>query len=235
MSPDTPDIPAVEKHIVEMTNKVRVEHKLGEVGINAKLKAAAKSYAEFLAKSLVFSHTADGREPAERATAAGYGWCSVGENLAAYLDSRGFETRELARKSVESWLNSPSHRENLLAPFATEIGVGVAQAADKYPKYILVQLLARPKSLAYEFQISNTTGEPVTYTFSGETQELAPRSGMRHQACEPSALTFDKIGTSSKALALSARFEASDGLVYLLKPDKAKGISVEIEPLQKVK
>jgi hypothetical protein len=235
MTPEAPDLPAVAKHIVEMTNRVRAEQKLGEVAASRELSAAAEAYAEYLAKSATFSHTADGREAGDRATAAGYRWCSVGENLAAYLDSRGFETRELARKSVEGWLNSPSHRENLLAPFATDIGVGVARAPDEYPKYILVQLVARPKSLAYEFQISNTAAEPVTYSFSGETHVLAPHSGVRHSACDPSPLTFDKIGEAAKSRKLKARYEASDGLVYVLKPDKASGVSVDIEPLQKVK
>ena len=234
MAPATPDIPAVERIIVEMTNALRSGKKLGEVHSNAQLEAAAGAYAQYLAKSKSFSHTADGREAGDRITAAGYDWCSVGENLASHLDSNGFESRELARLAVEGWLNSPGHRDNLLAPHMTEIGVGVAEAPGKHPKYIAVQLFARPKSLSYTFQISNTAKEPVTYTFGGETKDVGASAGVKHQACLPSTLSLEKVGNGSAARPVSARYEAADGLVYVLKPDKTKGIRIDIEPLQKV-
>lgn len=234
MTPATPDLPAVEQKIIELTNSARSEQKLGEVHANAQLTTAARAYAQYLASNNQFSHEADGRKASDRIGAAGYDWCTVGENLASLLDSAGFQTPDLARKSVEGWLNSPGHRQNMLAPFVTEIGVGVVKAPDKNPKYIAVQLFARPKSLAYAFQISNTTKETVTYTFNGETQAVEGHQGMQHEACVPSPLVFDKIGLGRDARSVEARFEASDGLVYVLKPDKAKGLAVEIEPMRKL-
>ena len=53
------------------------------------------------AKTGKFAHEADGREPSERAEAQGYRYCLVAENLALNLDSRGFETRQLAGDAVE--------------------------------------------------------------------------------------------------------------------------------------
>lgn len=235
MTPATPDIPAVERLVVEMTNALRSERKLGEVHASPALNAAAQAYAQYLANNTEFSHTADGREAGERATASGYKWCSIGENLAAHLDSSGFQSRDLARLAVEGWLNSPGHRDNMLAPYATEIGVGVARAPDKHPKYIAVQLLARPASLTYAFQISNTTTQPVTYSFGGETHELPAHGGVKHQSCQPSALVIEKIGKGSAGKDVKARYEATDGLVYVLKSNKARGVTVEIEPLLKVK
>ena len=52
--------------------------------------------------------------PPQRAEAQGYRYCTVAENLALNLDSRGFETRQLARKAVEGWKASPGHRANML-------------------------------------------------------------------------------------------------------------------------
>jgi hypothetical protein len=226
-----PDAPTVEIAIVELTNAFRAENKLGAVKPNAALAAAARAYATYLANTGRFSHTADGRQAGERVQSTGYTWCQVGENLALHLDSRGFESRVLAKKSVEGWINSPHHRENMLAPHVTEIGVGVARAPGNEPKYISVQLFARPRSLQYEFQVSNTSQESVAYSFSGETHEVMPSFAVTHTACSPGVLSFYKVG----AKAVSLRYEAADGVVFTLKPDKALGVRVDVSPRQKVK
>lgn len=235
MTPTLPDLPTVETQIVEMTNTFRADNKLESVRSNAALQAVARSYAAYLAKSGQFSHTADGRQAGDRITAGGYQWCQVGENLAMQLDSRGFESRALAKRSVEGWINSPSHRDNMLAPHVTEIGVGVVRVPDKDPKFVSVQVFARPKALQYEFQISNSSKEPVTYSFGGETHEVEPSFAITHTACNPSALTFEKIGKAAKAKTVRATYQASDGVVYTLKPDPAKGLKIEISPKLKVK
>ena len=49
-------------------------------------------------------------------TAAGYKWSRSAENIAA-----GQKTPE---EVVQSWINSPGHRVNLLDPNLKEIGVG---------------------------------------------------------------------------------------------------------------
>ena len=87
-----PDLPQVEQHIVEMTNQVRQEQKLPALKINAMLAKAARAFARNVAKSGKFSHTADGRTPAQRAESAGYKHCEIAENLAMDQDSRGFDT-----------------------------------------------------------------------------------------------------------------------------------------------
>ena len=234
MTPDTPELPAVARYIIEMTNRVRTEEKLRDVRENVALSNTARAYADYLARNNLFSHTADGRKVADRVEEKGYVWCTVSENLASVTDSLGFESRALAKRTVEGWLNSKGHRENMLAPHVTEIGVGLARVPGTVPKYVAVQLFARPKSLSYTFQITNSTREPVTYTFGGETQEIAPSMGIQHQACVPSAISFDQVGKGAGAREIKARYEATDGIVYVLKPDKAKGVTVEIEPRRRV-
>ena len=227
----TPDIPQVEIQIVEMTNRVRAEQKLAAVKPNAELGAAARAYAAFLAKSGTFSHTADGHEAGDRITAAGYKWCQVGENLALAQSSNGFKSAELATKAVEGWLNSPGHRQNLMQPHMTEIGVGVARAADKDPKYITVQLFGRPQSLMYEFQISNATEATVSYEFGGEKHEVKPSFAVTHTYCAPSTLAFEKAGPKK----LGVSYDVAGGVVYILKSDKAGGVNVEIAPKRTVR
>jgi hypothetical protein len=229
-----PDLPQVEIQVIEMTNRVRAEEKLAAVRPNPQLTSAARAYAAFLARSKDFSHTADGREAGERITAAGYEWCQVGENLASAESSAGFATRDLATRAVEGWLNSPGHRDNLMQPHVTETGVGVARATGGDPKFITVQLFGRPKSLSYEFQVSNSSKEPVTYTFGSETHEVRPSFAVTHTACMPGAIAFEKAASGGKSKPLTTRFEAIDGMVYVVKPDK-DGVKVEAQAKQKVR
>ncbi|MGE0023295.1 MAG: CAP domain-containing protein [Hyphomicrobium sp.] len=230
-----PDIPTVETQIIAMTNAYRGRQGLGAVKANANLTKAARAYAKYLADTGTFSHTADGREAGDRITSAGYQWCLFGENLALHLDSRGFEALALAEKSVEGWINSPPHRANLVAPGVTEIGVGVAQAPDEDPKYISVQLFARPQSMRVRFQVSNTTREPVAYSFGGDTHEIEPRTSVSHSSCSAGEISFDSFGGGLWPKAISMRYEARDGLVYRLEPDADGGVRVAVTPMERVR
>lgn len=230
-----PDTPTVEAAIIEFTNSYRGRQHLGTLKANPNLTKAARAYAAFLAKSGEFSHTADGRQAGDRITSAGYAWCQIGENLAMHLDSRGFQARALAEKSVEGWINSPPHRANLVAPAMTEIGVGVVRAPDKDPKFISVQLFARPQSLQYEFQISNATQESVGYSFGGEEHEIQPRYSVTHSSCNPGEIVVESVGGGLWPKTLSMRYEARDGLVYKLEPDAEGGVRIDVAPLERVR
>lgn len=225
-----PDVPAVEQAVIEMTNAYRRENKLSEVRANPELTRTARAYATFLAKNKAFSHTADNRDVGARAKASGYAWCSIGENLAMNLDSRGFETRALARQTVEGWINSPPHKENLLGRSYTEVGVGVVEAPDKNPKYITVQVFGRPQSLKFRFQIANATGQPIVYAFDGEDHDLRPNMSVTHTSCSPGTLDFRKPGTKT----IAARFVASDQTVYTLRSEPQKGIKVDVSARTKL-
>jgi len=193
-----PDLPQTEIAIVEMTNAFRKENQLGEVKPNAALTAAARAFAHYLAKTGKFAHEADGREPSDRATEQGYRYCLLAENLALNLDSRGFESRQLASEAIEGWKESPGHRANMLQAGVTEIGVAVVEAPDKNPKYISVQLFGRPDSLKIKFSVENRTGSPVRYALGEEAHTLPARTIVTHTMCDASLLMFETAGTSMK-------------------------------------
>jgi uncharacterized protein YkwD len=229
-----PDTPVVEARIVDFTNAYRTRQRLPALTANATLTRAARAYAAYLARTDTFSHTADGRGAGERIASAGYSWCQYGENLALHVDSRGFEARALAEKSVEGWINSPAHHANLVAPHMTEIGVGVARAANHGdPKFISVQLFARPKALEYKFRVANTTDQSVSYTFAGKTHAVKPAFSVTHTSCNPGEISFERSGDGLFAKKLTMRYDALDGLVYTLKTDAAAGLSIEIKPLER--
>jgi hypothetical protein len=217
-----PDLPQTEIAIVEMTNAFRKENKLGEVKPNAALTAAARAFAHYLAKTGKFAHEADGREPSDRAAEQGYRYCLLAENLALNLDSRGFESRKLAGDVLKGWKESPGHRANLLQAGATEIGVAVARAPDRDPKFISVQLFGRPEDLKVTIKIENRSGLTVRYRLGGEAQDVPPRAVVTHAQCDTEPLVFDGIP------AAQSRFDLRDGDRFLLSGSAASALKVDV-------
>ncbi len=223
--PITPDIPAAEVAIVEMTNAFRKQHKLAAVRPNARLEAAARAYAQVLARGRDLSHTLQGTTPATRAQEAGYGYCQIAENLAMASDSRGFSARDYAGRAVRGWQRSPGHRHNLLLPHLTDIGVAVIRAAPDDPRYIAVQLFGRQQSLRYAFKVRNIGKQPVAYEYAGKRYDLDREQYKAHTACLPRDIN---VFANAKSKA-TARYEARNGQVYSLEagPD---GVTVRIGP-----
>lgn len=219
----TPDLPQVEIAIVEMTNAIRKQHKLSQVKPEPELQEAARRYAKFLATSTVFSHTADGRQPSDRAKAAGYKPCYISENLSSNLDTRGFETRQLAREAVQGWLNSPGHRRNLMMQHVVNIGVGVAKAPGE-ERYLSVQMFGRPETMAYNFRVNNASGVTVTYEFLDRTQEIKPRYVTRHSACLPGEITFKRPTAHDGVI---GRYQTHDGDIFTLRK-QSSDVTVEV-------
>lgn len=226
MAVTLPDIAKVEVAIVEMTNTFRRENRLGEVRVNPKLTEAARAYASYLARTGSFSHSADGRSPAERTRITGYQDCLVAENLSLNLDSRGFQTRQLAFDAIEGWKRSPGHRRNLLAEHVTEIGVGVARASDK-EQYLSVQVLARPESLSYSFVIRNQSAANVRYALNGRAMEAGSGYELRHTACAPTEINLIEARAGTAARKLNGQFETRDGDIYTVSGEGLGDIVVD--------
>jgi len=223
--PIVPDIPAAEAAIIAMTNTFREEHKLSAVEPNPQLTTAARDYAKVLAAHKgELSHSADGSSPETRAATAGYGTCEIAENLVMLDSSRGFTAAEYARRAMQGWEESPGHRENLLLPHVTETGVAIARTGADATRYVAVQLLGRPMSLSYTFQVANRAQRPVTYTFAGEPYLVRPRQAITHTSCMQGTIAFSLNGKGTA----QARYEARSGKVYTLKPDAGGGLKVEV-------
>lgn len=235
MAAQLPDIQQVEAAIVEMTNAYRTEQRLAAVTPSPALAAAARAFAEYLARTNAFAHDADGRSHADRVSAAGYEFCEVSENLARSVDSRGFTAKDLARTTVEGWINSPGHRRNIEAPAVTETGVAVARVPDVYPKFVAVQLFARPRALAYDVQIANSTKAVVVYSLAGRQHDLAPHMAATHTLCSPAAVAFERAGKGPRAVTLSARYETEKGQVFVIEPDSSGNPRVVVDKKRSIK
>lgn len=230
--PIIPDLPKAETAIVEMTNEFRREHKLAELKPDPTLAKAAREFARFLAASTIFSHEADGRRPSDRIKAAGYAACTTAENLAWLLDSRGFETRDLAFRMVDGWKNSPPHRKNLMLEHVTETGVAIHKVTGA-EKYVSVQLFGRPLSMQYQVEVENRAGRKVAYTLGGKRLEAEVNTLVRHTVCDPGEIVFEVKPGGLLAKAETMRFEARGGSVYKLGKDASGKVRVEAAASEK--
>ncbi len=92
------------------------------LGWNVALSTAASAHSSDMATFNYFSHTsADGRTLGARATAAGYAWSQLGENIAGgYV---GIDS------VMNGWVDSDGHCANLMNANFTEVGVACAPGA----------------------------------------------------------------------------------------------------------
>lgn len=180
----TTDFDQACRLIIEGTNRFRGEHEREPVTSSAKLTKAAQELADFMARTDLYGHQADGKTPSERIEAADYRFCLNAENIAFYFQTDGYATKSLASAAVDGWINSPPHRENMLKPHVTEIGVGVAQS-EVTGAYYAVQVFGRPLSAALTIKVRNDTGRPVSYEVGPQEYQVGPRQIMTHQVCTP--------------------------------------------------
>jgi uncharacterized protein YkwD len=180
--PRVPDPAEVVRQVIERGNEFRRSQGLAPLAPEPRLDAAARGFADVLAGTDRFGHDADGRSPSQRATAAGYGWCMVAENLALEGSSAGFESAELAQDLVEGWIQSPGHRRNLLAADATQTGVALAHSA-RSDRWYAVQMFGRPASERITFDISNRSTTAVSYRVGDRSWPLTPGMRRTDQTC----------------------------------------------------
>ncbi len=107
--------------LLEATNKTRSEHNLSNLTHNKELDKAAQAKADDMVKRNYWSHnTPDGNEPWTFIDNTHYSYLKAAENLAYGFNS--------SNSVVSGWLNSASHRANLLDNNLSEVGFGVANA-----------------------------------------------------------------------------------------------------------
>lgn len=112
--------------LASLTNSDRVSNGQGVLGPAADLASLAQRRAEEMAAAGRLSHTQDlGGQVAN--------WRKLGENV-----GRGRSLAEIER----SYMASAPHRENILAPDFTEMGVGVAVSGDQIYTAVIFRLPA---------------------------------------------------------------------------------------------
>lgn len=128
-------LPAV---VVDLTNEEREQSALPALSRSTVLDNAAKLKAEHMAKNEYFAHySPTGVSPWHWFDEVGYVYAHAGENLAIHFTD--------SAEVVEAWMNSPTHRQNIVGSQYTEIGVGTAKGTyEGYDTVYVVQLFGTP-------------------------------------------------------------------------------------------
>jgi uncharacterized protein YkwD len=108
--------------LLASTNQKRQENNLGPLQMNDQLSVAAAQKAEHMFANNYWAHIApDGTTPWFFIKNSGYEYLYAGENLA-----RGFTT---STDVVNAWMDSPTHRENMLSKNYNEIGFAIREGS----------------------------------------------------------------------------------------------------------
>jgi len=179
--------------IVERTNAFRVEEGMDRLDRSQALDRAAAKFAEYMASNDIYGHQADGRTPAQRAKAAGYEYCVVRENIAYRTNTGEVTVDSLTEVFVQGWIDSSSHRDNLLASYVTETGAGVATSDGV--TFFAVQLFGRPKSLQIQVKIQNQSSNTRTLVLESggnvDQFEMPPRVVATLTRCVPTEVRLE--------------------------------------------
>lgn len=104
--------------LYQLTNEQRQKNNLPSLVLNSALSLAAQRKAENMFQENYWSHySPEGKTPWDFILGAGYKYEYAGENLAKnFLFSNGV---------VDAWMNSATHRDNLLKKEYTEVGYAI--------------------------------------------------------------------------------------------------------------
>ncbi len=120
MRPPVSDALAInvqQRQALDLLNADRAAHGLPPLRFNVALSRLAESYAQDMIKRDFFSHTSpEGLSPFERMRRNGIPFNYAGENLAFNAS---------IRDAQQAFMNSPSHKANILSPRYTQVGIGV--------------------------------------------------------------------------------------------------------------
>ena len=127
--------------LLELTNRVRTANSLRPLQWHATLAVVAQQHAEAMAYGAWFDHIdTQGRGVGERLLDSGYNYRWAGENISA--------GKQEAQATFDWWMQSESHRGNILKPEFTAAGFGycfIEQDSRSFHHY-WVQVMASPLS-----------------------------------------------------------------------------------------
>lgn len=153
---------ASNNSLLQATNEQRTSNGKTSLKLNQQLINAAQAKAQDMVARNYWSHnTPEGHEPWVFVENSGYKYSHVGENLAY-----GFTS---SSTTINGWMNSPTHKENLLSDNFTEVGFGYANSTDfvqSGPETVVVAIYGKPLDI---IQISSGATDTPTISQSAIT------------------------------------------------------------------
>ena len=156
-------LPAV---LASLANEERQSQNLSALAISPLLTKAAELKANDMATKSYFAHTSpEGITPWYWLSKVGYKYQYAGENLAVNFND--------SKDVTDAWMNSPTHRANIVKDQYTQVGTGIATGFYKGERAIFVaQVYANPIVENIERPVSQTVPvEPVSRVVSVPREE----------------------------------------------------------------
>jgi hypothetical protein len=152
----TPYVAAVIASVlVNLANQDREALALPTLEADPLLTAAAQAKADDMAEKGYFSHTTpEGYDSWHWFEEVGYKYQYAGENLAVnFVDSSDVQ---------KAWMNSPTHRDNIVNPKYTEIGIATAVGVYEGRQAVFaVQMFGRPQESAPVIAVAEAAALPL--------------------------------------------------------------------------
>jgi hypothetical protein len=207
--------------VIAATNAARAEGSLPPLTHNALLSQAAAAKAAHMFQNNYWAHVApDGTTPWNFIKKAGYSYTVAGENLA-----RDFGDNS---SMMAAWMNSPTHRENIMHETYSEIGVAVVNGTlQGMETTLVVQMFGKPsRALAQVPQEAAVSTRAVLAPSATPAPTLMPTATPTPvpalAAVQPPAVPNELLGST-----LSVNSRTAEGiLISPLLLSKALGTSV---------
>ena len=111
-----------ERQLVQQLNLSRAQAGLPPLKVDDRLTQVARKHSQLMADTRTLGHVLRGEQPvAERLAATGLRFNHSGENVGYNTDFDGIQ---------QSFMKSPPHRENILNPDYTLVGIGLVRGED---------------------------------------------------------------------------------------------------------
>ncbi|WP_173917446.1 CAP domain-containing protein [Halobacillus sp. Marseille-Q1614] len=124
------EVSAFEKEVVELTNQERQKQGLAPLQLDTELSKVAKDKSLDMQQNNYFSHNSPTHgSPFDMMKAYGIDYRTAGENIAKGQTS--------PQQVVQGWMNSQGHRENIMNPNFTHIGVGHAEGGNYWTQMFI--------------------------------------------------------------------------------------------------
>lgn len=160
----SPDILAIEeRRLIDLTNEYRAEENYEKLVISEKLMFSAHNKAGDMSAQGYFSHDGPQKDLSVWLNDAGYKFSVAGENLAVgFIDSDTL---------FNAWIESPTHRANILDKDFKEMGVGLSGGErDGQPVVYVAQHFGSP-FISGSNQVVNGSTIAVSQKFSSPAQK----------------------------------------------------------------
>lgn len=196
IAPNSKQIAAViTSTLVKQTNDERGKLKEGSLVINEKLVKSAQMKANDMAARGYFAHNSpDGKDPWFFFHEANYDYQYAGENLAVNF----IESSDV----TEAWMNSKTHRENILNNKFTEVGIATASGRYKGKDAIfVVQHFGKPLTqVASVADITNNIANKIN------TANLAINKNVLGASTENQVGFWHKILSQTSSMTFAIEF-----------------------------